>query len=69
MDLLIKHGTWIIIPAGLVLSFVCTHVYARVYPFLIAQSLSEEDLRERERQFQPSRPAVTQRRAKRATAS
>ncbi len=69
MDLLIKHGTWIIIPASLVLAFVYTHVYAKVYPFLIARSLSEEDLRERERRVPAARKTVARSSPKRATAS
>jgi hypothetical protein len=69
MDLLIKHGTWIIVPAGLMLAFVCTHVYAKVYPFLIARSLNEEDRRERERRVPASRQVVAQPKPNRVTAS
>ncbi len=68
MDLLIKHGTWVIIPACLVLAFVYTHVYAKVYPFLIARSLTDEDLRERERRVPASRQVVARTSPERATA-
>ncbi len=67
MDLLIKHGTWIIIPASLVLAFVCTHVYARVYPLVIARSLREEDWREQERRKLTSRQIVPRPKPKRVT--
>ncbi len=43
MDLLIKHGTWIIAPVGLVLSLVYLYAYPKIYPFLVARSLKEED--------------------------
>jgi hypothetical protein len=69
MDLLIKHGTWIIIPAGLLLSFVFTHVYAKVYPFLIARSLNEEDWREQKRRVPASTQPVPRPTPKRVTAS
>ncbi len=48
MDMLIKHGTWMIVPGGLALALIYNHVYAKVFPHLIARSLTEED-RRRER--------------------
>ena len=46
MDLLIKHGTWVIVPIVLAVSFVYMHVYPKVYPFLVARSLAECDARQ-----------------------
>ena len=43
MDLLIKHGTWIVVPIGLAVSLIYMHVYPKVYPFLVARSLDEQD--------------------------
>lgn len=66
MALLVKHGTWVIIPAGLALAFVYTHVYAKIYPFLVARSLAQEDVSRRlmkirvvtSRRTAPVRPAA-----------
>lgn len=54
MDLLIKHGTWIIVPIGLILSFVYLAVYPKVYPFLLARFLKEEDALNDSPQFEAS---------------
>ncbi len=43
MDLLIKHGTWIIVPIGLILSLVYLFAYPKIYPFLLARALEQED--------------------------
>jgi hypothetical protein len=46
MDLLIKHGTWILVPIGLFLSFAYLHIFPKVYPFLLARRLDEQDGRQ-----------------------
>lgn len=53
MDLLIEHGTWAIVPIGLALSFIYLHVFPKVYPFLVARRLDEEDSRQSHARSQP----------------
>ncbi len=43
MDLLINHGTWIIVPIGLFVAFVYFHVFPKIALFLLARRLPEED--------------------------
>jgi hypothetical protein len=50
MDLLIKHGTWVIVPIGIALSFIYLIVAPKLYPFLAARSLAEEDALEQWKQ-------------------
>ncbi len=43
MDLLIKHGTWVIVLVVPVLIYVYLHVSMSMYAFRIARRLNEED--------------------------
>lgn len=60
MDLLIKHGTWVIVPIGIALSFIYLIVAPKIYPFLAARSLAEEDALEQWKQAAPSASVVSQ---------
>lgn len=43
MDLLIKHGTWVIVPIGAAVAFVYLHVSAKVYPRRLARHDTARD--------------------------
>ena len=43
MHLLIKHGTWFIMPVGAAVAFVYLHLSAKVYPRLLSRADDEQD--------------------------
>ena len=47
MDLLIKHGTWVIVPVLLTVGYVYLHASGTVYPRLAGRKLGEEVRRKR----------------------
>ncbi len=68
MAMLIRHGTWMIIPGGLALAFVCNHIYAKAFPRLLARALDEEDRRSARPRLMLHKVRATKRPVRKATA-